>query len=149
MRSCAVGHGRISRAGFKVGPDDDGTIPVIMQDRLIAIGDWLAVNGESVYGTRKSIFKKLPWGVSTTKGNTIYLQVFNWPEDHTLEVAGLATKVTKATLLHDQAGKPLKVTKGDDGTLTIDLMGYHPFEHASVVKLELAGKPVVTDSITP
>lgn len=36
-----------------IGPDADGNIPPIMQDRLLAIGDWLKVNGEAIYGTRK------------------------------------------------------------------------------------------------
>lgn len=36
-----------------IGPDADGNIPPIMQDRLLAMGDWLKVNGEAIYGTRK------------------------------------------------------------------------------------------------
>ncbi|MBE7639096.1 alpha-L-fucosidase [Salegentibacter sp. BLCTC] len=36
-----------------IGPDAQGNIPPIMQDRLLAIGDWLKVNGEAIYGTRK------------------------------------------------------------------------------------------------
>ena len=35
-----------------IGPKADGTIPVIMQQRLIEIGDWLKVNGEAIFGTR-------------------------------------------------------------------------------------------------
>lgn len=45
----------VSRGGnllLDIGPTADGRIPVIMQDRLIAIGDWLKVNGEAIYGTR-------------------------------------------------------------------------------------------------
>jgi alpha-L-fucosidase len=34
-----------------VGPTADGRIPVIMQQRLADIGDWLKVNGEAIYGT--------------------------------------------------------------------------------------------------
>lgn len=34
-----------------VGPTADGRIPVIMQQRLIEIGEWLRVNGEAIYGT--------------------------------------------------------------------------------------------------
>jgi alpha-L-fucosidase len=45
----------VSRGGnllLDIGPKADGTIPVIMQERLIQIGNWLKVNGEAVYGTR-------------------------------------------------------------------------------------------------
>ena len=45
----------VSRGGnllLDIGPSADGTIPVIMQDRLHAIGAWLKVNGEAIYGTR-------------------------------------------------------------------------------------------------
>lgn len=46
----------VSRGGnllLDIGPDSDGKIPPIMQDRLLAMGEWLQVNGEAVYGTRK------------------------------------------------------------------------------------------------
>jgi alpha-L-fucosidase len=45
----------VSRGGnflLDIGPAADGTIPVIMQQRLLEIGDWLKVNGEAIYGTR-------------------------------------------------------------------------------------------------
>ncbi|MEM9647864.1 MAG: alpha-L-fucosidase [Bacteroidota bacterium] len=38
---------------INVGPSADGKIPVIMQERLLQIGKWLKINGESIYGTRK------------------------------------------------------------------------------------------------
>lgn len=45
----------VSRGGnflLDVGPTADGRIPVIQQDRLKQIGDWLKVNSEAIYGTR-------------------------------------------------------------------------------------------------
>lgn len=45
----------VSRGGnllLDIGPDADGTIPVVMEERLIQIGDWLKVNGDAIYGTR-------------------------------------------------------------------------------------------------
>ena len=45
----------VSRGGnllLDIGPTGDGRIPVIMQERLVQIGDWLKVNGEAIYGTR-------------------------------------------------------------------------------------------------
>jgi len=45
----------VSRGGnflLDIGPTADGRIPVIMQQRLLEIGDWLKVNGEAIYGTR-------------------------------------------------------------------------------------------------
>ncbi|PST81611.1 alpha-L-fucosidase [Pedobacter yulinensis] len=44
----------VSRGGnllLDIGPTADGRIPVIQQQRLRDIGDWLAVNGEAIYGT--------------------------------------------------------------------------------------------------
>jgi alpha-L-fucosidase len=45
----------VSRGGnflLDIGPDADGTIPPLMEQRLLEIGDWLKVNGEAIHGTR-------------------------------------------------------------------------------------------------
>lgn len=45
----------VSRGGnllLDIGPKSDGTIPVIMEQRLKEIGDWLKINGEAIYGTK-------------------------------------------------------------------------------------------------
>lgn len=44
----------VSRGGnllLDIGPTADGRIPVIMQQRLTDMGNWLQTNGEAIYGT--------------------------------------------------------------------------------------------------
>jgi len=44
----------VSRGGnllLDIGPTADGRIPVIMQQRLIDMGDWLKINGDAIYET--------------------------------------------------------------------------------------------------
>ena len=132
---------------LNLGPTADGRIPVIQQDRLVALGEWLEVNGEAIYGTRKGLFRYLPWGRSTTKGNTLYLHVFDWPADHRLMVPGLETEIEKTYLLHDPERRALEIEGNGGGRPSIDLLGFHPFRHASVIALELAGEPKVVDRI--
>jgi alpha-L-fucosidase len=47
---------KVSRGGnflLDIGPDGDGKIPPIMQERLLDIGKWLKINGEAIYGTTR------------------------------------------------------------------------------------------------
>ena len=44
----------VSRGGnllLNIGPKADGSIPNIMSDRLLEIGEWLKINGEAIYET--------------------------------------------------------------------------------------------------
>lgn len=37
---------------LNVGPSADGLIPLLQQERLLDLGQWLSVNGEAIYGSR-------------------------------------------------------------------------------------------------
>jgi len=81
-----------------------------------AIGAWLKLNGEAIYGTGPNPLKATPWGRCTRKGQTLYLSVFDWPKDAVLSVH-LASKPLKASLLADPA-KALQM-KSEAGIVTI------------------------------
>lgn len=70
---------------LNVGPTGEGVIPELSEDRLQRMGNWLAVNGEAVYGTSVSHIKEYKWGKSTQKetkdGTIIFLTIFDWPKD--------------------------------------------------------------------
>jgi alpha-L-fucosidase len=92
---------------LNVGPTSEGLIPAPSVERLEGIGEWMKVNGQSIYGTTASTIGKPKWGRSTTKGETIYLHVFDWPKDGKLVVENRTKPVTKAWLLADSQKAPL------------------------------------------
>ena len=69
---CAGGDGNVL---LNVGPTPTGRIALEQANLLKELGAWLAKHGESIYGTRGGPFKPGDYGVSTCKGNTIYLHL--------------------------------------------------------------------------
>ena len=125
---------------LNVGPNQYGIIPEVCQQSLKEIGDWLKINGESIYGTQASAFPFLSWGRATRKGQTIYLQVFDWPKDGKL-IVPLGNKIKKAFLLADP-NSSLKVTAGK-GNSSIQLSTYSPDKIAAVIAIQFDGEPIV------
>jgi alpha-L-fucosidase len=82
-----------------VGPTPEGTIQPEFVERLQAMGKWMKVNGDSIYGTTYGPWQSLPFGRTTAKGKTIYLHVFDWPSKPQLELPGLAGRVSRITVL--------------------------------------------------
>jgi len=127
---------------LNVGPTAEGLIPDASVERLAAMGDWLKTNGDSVYGSSASVFKKLEWGRCTTKPGVLYLHVFDWPKDGKLAVPGLKNEVKKAYLLSDKERKGLQTARSEKD-LMITVPEQAPHAIASVVAVEIAGEPNV------
>ena len=60
---------------FNVGPMPDGRIEERQAIRLQEMGDWLENYGESIYETRGGPLPPQKWGVTTRKGEKIYLHI--------------------------------------------------------------------------
>ena len=125
---------------LNVGPTAEGEIPAPSVERLRESGRWVKQNGEAIYGTTASLFRRLPWGRSTTKGKTLYLHVFDWPEDGRLVVPGLKSKVRRASLL---GGRDSLQAVAQGGDVVVTVSGPAPDPVASVIKLEFDAAPVV------
>jgi alpha-L-fucosidase len=84
---------------FNVGPRSDGTIEPVQAARLKEMGDWLAKYGFSIYGTRGGPFKPADWGVSTRKGNMVYLHILKWSGDKpAISLPDFGSEIKKCTL---------------------------------------------------
>ena len=107
------------------------------------VGKWMKVNGEAIYGTTASPFKRLAWGRATQEARrrrrTLYLHVFDWPADGKLVVPGLKSPVGKAWLLVDPARNPLTTERQKDDVI-ISLPSSAPDAVCSVVVLEAKGE---------
>lgn len=117
---------------LNVGPTPQGTIQPEFQERLLAIGEWLKINGEAIYGTTYGPLQDLPFGRTTARGKTVYLHVFDWPNER-IELKGLRSKIVRATLL--SGNKPVKFTQSGD-LVQLGVAGITPGAHATVLALE-------------
>jgi alpha-L-fucosidase len=65
----------VSKGGnflLNIGPDADGTIPPLMEERLLGMGKWLEVNGEAIYDSEVYVKTKEEGLYYTKNGNNIY-----------------------------------------------------------------------------
>jgi alpha-L-fucosidase len=131
-------------------------IPQASQDNLRAVGRWLKVNGESVYGAGvtpfgeelgatdnskldkagKPVFVQATAWRCTTKPGKLYIHFFQWP-GNSFELSKENRKVTKAYMLADASRKSLKVQQ-QGGRVTIALPEKATDSVDSVLVLDVA-----------
>jgi alpha-L-fucosidase len=138
---------------LNIGPRANGDVPYEIEQRLLAMGRWLSVNGESIYGSQAFDLVKdqHDWGKITCRKNPdgstrIYLHVFNWPLSQELPVTGIQEEAVKAYLLADQKKTALTFTYHGAVTM-LDLPKEAPDPLVSVVVLEYDNYPSTVDGL--
>jgi len=81
---------------LNVGPMPDGKIQPEFVSTLKEIGTWISQNGETIYGTRGGPVSARSWGVTTQKGNKVYVHVLN-PEDTNILIPDFGKKIRSIT----------------------------------------------------
>lgn len=157
----------VSRGGnllLNVGPTADGRIPVIMQDRLLAIGNWLKVNGEAIYETtnwlvngegptprEKSIAQAHSAGdavgftdrdirfTQSKDGKTVYAITLGLPQSKLVLYSVMVEKSKSGSIELLGYNKQIPYTINKHGQLTINMpvlnLNELPCEHAYAFKL--------------
>ena len=136
---------------LNIGPKPDGTFPQESIDRLKIIGDWMKINGESIYGTQASSFEHISWGRATQKrigeNSRLYLHVF----DHSSNIIlnGLENEIISAAFLSN--GNKISFTKKDN-VITFQIppgvpAGLYDLDpYSTVIVVDIKGSPVVYKS---
>ena len=88
---------------LNVSPRSDGTLLPVAVGRLKAVGQWMQLNSESIYGSKAGPCSQPKWGRITMKTEngkaTLYLHVFDWAKNGQLNVQ-LTNKVRILLFAH-------------------------------------------------
>lgn len=125
---------------LNVAPDGNGAIPADQQKCLREIGEFMAVNGEAIYGTRGGPVQPVDYVYGTTnKDNNIYVHITDYAKFAELTVPVDYEIITKATMLDgsevtvEKVEGGIKITVPEEKIAAID----------TVVKLEVTTMPEI------
>jgi alpha-L-fucosidase len=126
---------------LNVGPDGEGHLPTEFVERAVAIGHWMAVHGEAIYGSEAGeVCEFVTFGRQTRKGNNLYLLVRFWDGRGMATLAGLETRVHRVVLL--TTGQELGFEQGVDHLTIRGLPVEPPTDLFPVIRIECVAPPV-------
>lgn len=123
IRYLAGAAGRGANLLLNIGPQPDGALPATALERLGQLGAWLRTNGETIYGTEAGPVAPRCWGVTTRKGDKIYVHILDWPDEELfLPIRGERIKQAirfegrqKLNFKQDDAGVTLRLGEKPSG----------------------------------
>jgi alpha-L-fucosidase len=118
---------------LNVGPMPNGKIQPDHVALLKQMGDWLKVNGATIYETEGGPIAAREWGVTTRKGKKVYIHILNWV-DESLVLPAWGEKIKSAKLFADQS--PVKFLQNEYG-ITIKIPKDKFDDLDTIVELEL------------
>lgn len=131
---------------LNVAPRPDGTIPESQANSLRAIGEWLEVNGEAIYGADPSPLKFPPYAI-TSKPGKVYLHLQDL-EDDQVALKGILSKVTKAYVLADKTQQSLHFEQENENlSVTVPKALRQPRVTVVVLEIEDQVAKVIDETI--
>lgn len=124
---------------LNISPKGDGSVPHRLTERLLAMGKWLSINGESIYGTTYgSVTGVWHLGYITQKDEKVYVHVTKWPGKE-ITIPGISGDVVDAYFLSNK--EPVKAYT-ENGFLYIKDLPDEPLDpYDMVIKLEFSNVP--------
>ena len=120
---------------MNIGPQPDGCLPEVAVQRLKEVGEWMKVYGETIYGTRGGMVAPHDWGVTTQKGNRLFVHILNLT-DNALYLPLDGKMVKKGFLFKDQS--PVRITRAGQGVVL--QLPEVPADTDYVIELQLVGQ---------
>jgi alpha-L-fucosidase len=117
---------------LNIGPMPNGKIQQEHIALLQQMGDWLKLNGETIYETNGGPLTAREWGVTTQKGNKVYVHILNW-YDESLIIPTWGKKIKSARLFSDKT--PVKFVQNEYG-ITLKLPKEKMDEVDTIIELD-------------
>jgi alpha-L-fucosidase len=123
---------------LNIGPKPDGSIPEPSVRVLREVGEWIAVNGPSIYDSDPCQVRRSNYASFTRIGNTLYMHVHFWPGNY-VAIAGLMTKVKSAKLV--KTGKDVPFKQDEFRVRFTDLPAEAPDYPITTLAIECESEP--------